>query len=255
MIDLGIPIDWRIGAAIAAVVFAGVAKGVTGMGLPVAGVPILVALYGDLRLVLLATILATATSDIPMLWKYRDRWRDARMLLGFFALAFVGIFIGNQILHVVKTSILAGGLALLVIVFITISWLGRMPRMSQTLATRLAPVIGLLSGIVQGSVGASGPIPTIYLVSAQLPRESFLFALSAIFFVNDWAQFTALHVHGEGGGGIAILSVAVTVLAFAGLAAGMWLQSRIDDAVFRRGVLGMLAIAAIALIARAVRGG
>jgi len=40
------------------------------MGLPVAGVPILVALYGDLRLVLLTTVLATAVSDIPMLWKY-----------------------------------------------------------------------------------------------------------------------------------------------------------------------------------------
>ena len=56
MIDGTIPIDIRLVLAIATVFIAGVAKGVTGMGLPVAGVPILVALYGDLRLVLLTTI-------------------------------------------------------------------------------------------------------------------------------------------------------------------------------------------------------
>lgn len=67
MIDGSIPVDARLVVAIAAIFLAGVAKGVTGMGLPVAGVPILVALYGDLRLVLLTTVFATALSDVPML--------------------------------------------------------------------------------------------------------------------------------------------------------------------------------------------
>jgi len=42
----GFAIDWRLAVAIVAIVVAGIAKGVTGMGLPIAGVPILVALYG-----------------------------------------------------------------------------------------------------------------------------------------------------------------------------------------------------------------
>ena len=70
MIDIGVPVDIRLAFAVLTIVLAGVAKVVTGMGIPVAGLPILVALYGDLRLVLVSTILATALADVPMLYKF-----------------------------------------------------------------------------------------------------------------------------------------------------------------------------------------
>src|ERR1700681_3107005 len=93
----GFPVDARLAVAALAIVVAGVAKGVTGMGIPIAGVPILVALYGDLRMVLVVTVLGSATADIPMLWRYRDRWRDAKMLLGFGIMGIIGIVVGTQI--------------------------------------------------------------------------------------------------------------------------------------------------------------
>ncbi len=254
MIDGTIPVDWRLAVAVATVLMAGVAKGVTGMGLPVAGVPILVALYGDLRLVLLTTILGTALSDIPMLWRFRKSYREASILYGFLICGLIGIVIGTRILIYVKVSILSAVLAAVVIAFILVSWFGKVPTMSRVLATRLGPLIGFVCGIVQGSAGASGPIVTTYLVSSQLSREGFLFAINAIFFVLDWTQFASLQQLHLTTPAIWESALVVTVLVFAGMGIGFAIQKRIDDLIFRRAVLVMLACAAVGLIIRASRG-
>jgi uncharacterized protein len=254
VIDGSIPIDARLGVAIAAILLAGIAKGVTGMGLPVAGVPILVALYGDLRLVLLTTVLATAVSDVPMLWRFRKNYREASILVGFLICGLIGIVIGTRILLYVKVSILSAILAAVVIAFIAVSWFGKVPTMSRPLAQRVGPLIGFACGIIQGSAGASGPIVTTYLVSSQLSRDGFLFAINAIFFVLDWTQFASLQqLHLTT---LAIWQAAgvVLVLVFAGMGIGFAIQKRIDDVIFKRAVLVMLGCAAVGLIIRALRG-
>ena len=254
MIDGTLPVDYRLIIAIATVLLAGVAKGVTGMGLPVAGVPILVALYGDLRLVLLTTILATALSDPPMIWRFRASWREATILVGFLVMGLVGIILGTRILLYVKTPVLCAVLAAIVIAFIAISWLGRVPTMSRVLARRVGPLVGFVCGTVQGAVGASGPIVTSYLVSSQLTRNGFLFSINAIFFVLDWTQLASLQSLHLTTAAIVWTSLAVAVLALAGMAIGFAVQKRIDDVIFRRAVLLMLSCSAVGLIIRSVRG-
>ena len=254
MIDGSIPVDIRVVVAVAAIFLAGVAKGVTGMGLPVAGVPILVALYGDLRLVLLTTVLATAISDVPMLWKYRKNYREASILVGFLICGLIGIVIGTRILLYVKVAVLSGILAAVVIAFIAVSWFGRVPTMSSAVARRVGPLIGLVCGLIQGSAGASGPIVTTYLVSSQLSRDGFLFAINAVFFVLDWTQFVSLQQLHLTTTAIWQSALVVLVLVFAGMGVGFALQKRIDDVIFKRAVLVMLACAAVGLVIRAVRG-
>ena len=218
------PLDWRLGVAVIAVLVAGIAKGVTGMGLPIAGVPILVALYGDLRMVLVLTILGSATADIPLLWRYRQQYRDARMLIGFGLLGIIGIVAGTQILAFVRPAILSGVLALVVIAFTILSWLGRVPTISKTLATRIGPAVGLVCGLLQGSVGAAGPVTTSYLLSTQLPR----------------ARLCGVGRHRD-----------PLLRRFGRRLCNPGSHQRHR---FRRGVLTMLGIAAVALIVRAARG-
>lgn len=255
MIDGTIPIDFRLVIAVATIVLAGVAKGVTGMGIPVAGVPILVALYGDLRLVLLTTILATALSDIPLLWRFRKSYREASVFVGFLIAGAIGMYIGTRILAYVQTSILSAVLAAVVIAFITVSVVGKVPTISRTMANRLGPLIGLICGTLQGSAGASGPIVTTYLVSSQLTRDGFLFAINMIFFVLDWTQFATLQSLHLTTQTIWLAAFAVAVLAFAGIGIGFAIQKRVDDVVFKRALLVMLGFAACGLIIRALRGG
>jgi uncharacterized membrane protein YfcA len=254
MIDGSVPIDVRLVLAIATIFIAGVAKGVTGMGLPVAGVPILVALYGDLRLVLLTTILATALSDIPMLYRFRKNYREASILGGFLICGLIGIVIGTRILLFVKVSILSAVLAAVVIAFILVSWFGKVPTMNRVLAARLGPLIGLVCGVIQGSAGASGPIVTTYLVSSQLSRDGFLFSINLIFLVLDWTQFASLQQLHLTTPAIWTWAFGVVVLVFAGMGLGFAIQKRIDDVIFKRAVLVMLAFAAAGLVIRALRG-
>jgi uncharacterized membrane protein YfcA len=255
LIDGTIPIDVRFGIAVATILLAGVAKGVTGLGIPVAAVPILVALYGDLRLVLLTTILATALADIPLLWRFRKNYREASIFVGFLIAGAIGMYIGTRILAYVQTSILSAVLAAVVIAFIAVSVAGKVPTIGRPLAMRLGPLIGLICGTLQGSAGASGPIVTTYLVSSQLTRDGFLFAINLIFFVLDWTQFATLQSLHLTTPAIWLTSAGVVVLAFAGIAIGFALQKRIDDVVFKRALLVMLGFAAVGLLIRAARGG
>ena len=123
------------------------------------------------------------------------------------------------------------------------------------MAARLGPLIGLVCGTLQGSAGASGPIVTTYLVSSQLTRDGFLFAINMIFFVLDWTQFATLQSLHLTTQAIWITSGAVVVLAFIGIVAGFAIQKRINDVVFKRALLVMLGFAALGLIIRAARGG
>lgn len=252
MLEDLVPLDWRLAVALFAVVVAGVAKGVTGLGLPVAGVPILVGLYGDLRTILVVTILGTAVSDLPILWRFRKQAGDLRKLLGFVIAGAIGMVAGTHILGIVRSAYLSAVLAIVVVVFIAVSWLGRVPTMSQEAAKRAGPFIGLVCGMLQGSAGASGPVVTSYMLSMQLPREGFLFTLNAIFLVLDWTQFASLQRYTNPR--LALASLVVLALVLVGLAIGLAIQRRIDDKLFRRGVLVMLGLAAIGLISRALRG-
>ena len=252
MPDFLLPLDWRFVLAIAAVVIAGIAKGVTGMGLPVAGVPILVGLYGNLRDVLVATILGTAMSDLPILWRFRKQAGDLRSIVGFVIAGAIGMVIGTHILGIVRPVYLSAILAIVLVVVITVSWLGRIPTMSQEIARKIGPIVGIFAGMLQGAAGASGPVVTSYLLSMKLPRASFLFTLNAIFLVLDWTQFVSLQQYTTDT--FRVLSIGVMVLTLAGLAVGLAIQKHINDVVFRRGVLIMLSLAALGLIARALHG-
>ena len=95
---------------------------------------------------------------------------------------------------------------------------------------------------------------TTYLVSSQLTREGFLFSINLVFLVLDWTQFVSLEQLHLTTPAIWTWAAGVVVLAFAGMGLGFAIQKRIDDTIFKRAVLVMLACAAVGLVIRALRG-
>lgn len=254
MTEIAFPVDARLIVALAAIVLSGVAKGVTGMGLPVVGVPILVALYGDLRLVLPLTVIATVLSDLAMLARWRKHAGDIRVLIPFSLAALAGVIAGTHLLTILRPALLSGALACIVIVFVAASSLDKMPTLDRTQALRWGPLIGLIAGVAQGGAGASGPITTSYLLSMEMPRGTFLFAINILFVVLDTTQLLTLThlgvIRASALGGASLVSALLGV----GMWGGFIVQQRIDDRLFRRGVLVLLSITAIGLIVRALRG-
>jgi uncharacterized membrane protein YfcA len=249
-----IPLDARLIVALAAIVLAGVAKGVTGMGLPVVGVPVLVALYGDLRLVLPLTVIATVLSDVAMLARWRKEAGAIGVLVPFALAALVGVIAGTHLLTILRPALLSGALACVVIVFVVASSLDKMPTLTRRSAARWGPLIGLIAGTAQGAAGASGPITTGYLLSLELPRGTFLFAINILFVVLDLTQALSLAHIGMIGANDLVPSLVVSAILGLGMCAGFVVQKRIDDRLFRRGVLTLLSLTALGLIVRTIHG-
>lgn len=245
-----IPLDARLIVAVAAILLAGIAKGVTGMGLPVMGVPILVALYGDLRLVLPLTVIGTVLSDLAMLVRWRKYVGDIRVLVPFALAALVGVIAGTHLLTILRPALLSGALACVVIVFVLASSLDKMPTLTPSQAARWGPLIGLIAGTAQGGAGASGPITTGYLLSLEMPRGTFLFAINLLFVVLDVTQMLSLTQLGIIRGSTFGDSLVVSTIMGLGMGAGFVLQRRVDDRLFRRAVLALLSITALGLIVR-----
>ena len=254
MLDSVFPLDGRIVIAIAAVLLSGFAKGVTGIGLPVIGVPILVALYGDLRAVLLVTIISTAFSDVPFVVQGARQWREATFLISFIIAGIIGIALGTHLLVSVKPQFLTLTLAIVLIVFIGIQWWGKMPRIERRTAARWGWLMGFLGGALQGATGSSGPFTTSYLVSMELPRGVFLFSLNTLFLILDWTLLVSLQRLGLYTPYLYTVAALIFMLTGAGMVVGFAAGKRIDDFVFRRGVLVVLAIAVLSLLYRSLRG-
>jgi len=254
VLDSVFPVDGRIVIAIAAVLLSGFAKGVTGIGLPVIGVPILVALYGDLRAVLLVTIISTVLSDVPFVVQGARYWREATFLVSFVVAGFIGVVLGTHLLVTIPPQFLTLALACVLTVFIAIQWLNKMPRIDRNTAARWGWLMGFLGGALQGSTGSSGPFTTSYLVSMELPRPVFLFSLNTLFLILDWTLLVSLERLGFYTPYLYEVAGAILAVVVIGMVVGFATGKRINDFIFRRGVLVVLGIAVLSLLYRSFRG-
>lgn len=112
-------------------------------------------------------------------------------------------------------------------------------------------MVGLTAGLLGGAYATDGPPLVIYGDVKGWPKESFRSILQAVFLV-DGALIIACH----GAGGLVSGDV-ITYSAYgvpgmlAGLGAGMWIDKRINHALFHRILLVFVILLGIALIARA----
>ena len=250
-VDFGM--DWRLIVAVLAMILGGVTKSLTGLGVPVIAIPILTALYGSLTDVIVVTILSTVLSDIYFIVRERQHWREAPYLIPLLVFGVLGIVLGAQILVAINDVYLSGALGVVLTVFVITSWMGTLPTFSDKTTKRASPVIGFLGGALQGSTGASGPVVTMYLFNAPISKGGFLFAVNFVFFVLDITQFGALAQLGLYTTGRAQLAVLAVIPLAIGMIGGVWLSRRVDAAVFRKGVLVVLALTALTLFGRVLQ--
>lgn len=253
--DLPVPVtglDYRLALALAAMFVAGVSKGITGLGVPLVATPVLALLYGDLKLAIATGIIPTVLSDIPLVIRGRHLAGEFRRFVPFIMAAAAGMATGTAVLVRVDQNPLKLLLGLVTLGFVVANW--RTPAQTLKLATlRSGPVAaaGFAAGLLQGMAGASGPVVAMFLLSAGLPREAFLFVLNVIFFVVDTSQLLSLAAAGVYARVPVALGLLWTVPVAAGLAAGFGLARRVPAAAFRRAVLLLLALTGLSLLANA----
>jgi len=235
-----------VGFAFAA---AGVVKGVIGFGLPTVAMGLLSLAMAPAE----AAMLLVVPSLVTNLWQLLAgprlaaiSRRLATMMLG----VVVGTLLGIGVLTGSSSVLAAGALGAVLAVYGAFGLSARRFTVRPSAEPRLAPVIGLLTGLVTGATGIFA-IPAVpYLNSLDLSKDELIQALGLAFTVSTLALAAGLALSGSFRWSAATASLLAVVPAVAGMAAGQFLRSRLRPEAFRRGFFIGLVMLGLYMVAR-----
>lgn len=228
-------------------------KGVTGTGLPQIAIPVMAAVIGVERAVIIMAI-PGIVSNAWLVWANRDVRRETRDLPALTATGVVGAVLGTVVLTTVDGRLLSLALAVVILGYVAVVvWhpgLSLPPRLTRY----TSPPVGLMAGGLQGATGVSGPLLSTYLHGFALAPAAYVLSLSSLFLVFSVVQVGTL-------AGLGLYSLAVlrdSLLALVPIALmlplGNRLSRRLPATTFRRIVLVGLALTASALVYGAFTG-
>jgi uncharacterized membrane protein YfcA len=237
-----------IALVVAAYLLAGFVKGVIGMGLPTVAMGLLAAVMSPAQAaaILIAPSLATNIWQMvagPYLLALIRRL--GTMLLGLF----VGAWLGNGILTGANARPAATGLGIVLIAYALIG-LSKVkfsvPRASEIW---LAPIVGVLTGIVMAATGVF-VIPALpYLQAIGFDKDELVQALGLHFTVSTVALALILWDGGAFDMSLGTLSLFAIAPAVIGMYAGQRMRARISAESFRVFLyVGLLALGGLLVV-------
>jgi uncharacterized protein len=234
-----------------AMFLAGGISGMTGFGVGIVGSISLAVLVGPKSAVILLSILSSFTASSQVI-KFRGDLPVVRRLTPLLATALVGAVIGSFLLAVLPNTILAMLLGAFTLIYVVVSLVGFRPKVGLRTERVLSPSVGLVAGIVNSTVGSSGPVLGPYMLALGLTPGGFVISVSVAFLVMGVVRvitLAGLHAYTWP---IVFQGLGLLVPTFGGQLTGFWLQSRVPKHVFERLVLALLAVAASYLLYRGV---
>lgn len=240
-----------LAVAAAAIFFGGLLKGAVGMGAPLVSVPILAAMYGVRTAIAVMTI-PLIVSNLLQIWTYRRAREGRNALMRLLAGCIVGVVLGTFLLGIAPEAWLAVVLAVLLVAYLAFSLARPEFSLSPTTARNAALPVGLATGILQGATGISTPVSVTFIHAQRLARDAHLFAVSTMFTVLSATQIVALAVFGVMTWRLVAASLAALVPIMAGVWVGQLFGDRVSHRTFERLTYAVLAMIAVALLARAL---
>jgi uncharacterized membrane protein YfcA len=230
--------------AIVVVVFivAGVVKGAIGVGLPTIAMGLLGAMMAPSRAAAILIVPALLT-NIWQMWDgpaltilLRRLWP---MLIG----ALLGTLPAAGILTAANARLTTGLLGAVLMAYALTGLLGVHFKVSRGAEPVLGPLMGLTTGLINGATGVF-VIPGVpYIQALDLCRDELVQALAISAFVSSVALALGLGFNQGLGGAIAVPATVALLAAFAGMAIGKTLRSKLSVTGFRKTVLvGLLAL-------------
>jgi len=181
-------------------------------------------------------------------WKLRRSIRLVR-LIPFLLGGAIGVPIGVELLGWTSPATLRLSVGIVLILFSLYSLVR--PQMAPMTAGKAADgAIGVLNGIIGGATGLAGIVLTIWCTLRGWPRDEqravFQPVGVAVFLMTGfWLGGTGL----IGADTLRLFVIGLPVL-FAGTWVGLRLYARLDEAGFRKVVLGLLLISGLGLVMR-----
>ena len=239
-------------AGLGGVAVAAFVKGAVGFGYPLIATPLL-ALATDVRTAVAVLILPNIVMDSVQVVRLPGVGAALRRHASLIAAGVVGTVVGTQFLTMLSTRGLLLILAVTVLVFVARSVARPAWRLPPSAERPLAPVVGLVGGVLGGITNTPAVVLTPYYVALGLPKGEFVRAISATFLTFKVAQLAAVWQVGLVDGRILAWSLAATAASLAAFLLGLRVQDRVPQATFNRMVLTLLTVVALAMLARGLR--
>lgn len=226
-------------------------KSVTGMGYPVLAVPLIALVLGVEDAVVLVA-LPNLGANLYLCWEsreVRDQTRDLPVLVGF---GIVGAVVGTVALVRLPEEPLLITLALAIAVFVVNFFRRPDLAIAPRTASRWAPAVGSLIGVLQGAIGVSGPVAASWVHAYRLPPRVFVHSVTFIFGVTGAAQIVVLVAQGQFAADRLVAAAAAALPVAVVTPLGVRLRDRLEGPTFERVVLGVLLLSAAALVVEAL---
>lgn len=234
-------------AIFVALALGGTMKGATGMGMPVIAIPVM-AVFFDVRLAVVLTVLPNAITNTLQLWQYRARRLEGNFTRNFAIAGFVGAVMGSVLLAYLPTRALTAMVAVAVVLYIGLRLLKPDFKIPLPMAEKLCPWTGTISGILQGAAGISAPVSVSFLNAMRLERLVFIPTISVFFLAMTFAQLPVQIGLGLMTLPLALLSLFALVPLILFMPVGAWLSRSFSPQTFDRLTLMLLAGMAVKLI-------
>ncbi len=229
---------------------AGVVKGVVGFALPMVMISGLTLIMPP-ETALAALILPTLVANLAQALRQGPRAALASIMdfRLFLAACLILLLISAQLVRVLPQAamfLLIGGPVVLFVLLQLSGWKGHLARRSFPLEIG----IGGFAGFVGGISGVWGPPLVAYLTAIGTPKVEHIRAQGVIYAISSVTLFAAHLQSGVLRSDTAPLSVLMVLPAMIGMWAGLRIQDRFDQSMFRRATLFVLLIAGLNLVRR-----
>lgn len=228
---------------------AGLAKGMSGMGLPLIATPILAGAFGAKMAVTVVTIPIFVSNSLLLTQGFRRRG----LLPGvvpFIVASMIGTGIGTLLLAHLDQKTFAILIAAMVIVFLARGdrLLGDDPRALR--ARILGPLTCFVGGVLQGTTSIASPLVGSYFHAQRLPPADFVFVLAAIFELNSVVQFVGYSLQGLYTPDVLAVGIVAVIPTLVFLAVGIYMRGKLDALWFRRLIIALLVVSVANLLWR-----
>lgn len=232
-----------------ALVFAGIVKGATGLGYATTALP-LIALALGLKEAIPLVIAPSVASCVAVMVEAGPLAPALRRFWPMLAPVPFAVAAGAALLGRVASETAGAVLGVALLAWCAFSLARPGWRLPLTIERPAAPVVGALTGLVNGLTG-SQVLPVVpFLMALDLPRAVLLQAMNLSFVLGSAAMTASLAVLGLMTFDVGLVSLAGVALALLGVRAGAMVRRRLPERAFRLAVLMTLAGTGAALVSR-----
>ncbi|MEO1179867.1 MAG: sulfite exporter TauE/SafE family protein [Cyanobacteria bacterium J06636_28] len=223
---------------------ASLVQGLTGFGFALVSVSLL-PLFMELQLAVPFVIAVSLIGNIALWWYHRDSFEWSRVI-DLSAAALVTIPVGVIGLQYVPEHLALQGLGVLVLGYVTYSWLQL--TLPELTGRPWAYAFGAASGVLTGAFNTGGPPIVIYANCNQWSPEQFKGNLPGAFCMMSSVAIATHCWQGHFDSALMTQVGYASPFFIAGLGLGTWLSRYINADAFRRMVLVLLGIIGLKLL-------